>query len=98
MAHFIWMDLGLPRLSGAEVARRIRQLEGGPETKIAAITAAADASERDSAMRAGFDDFTFKQFRQTEIFSCMARHLGVRYSSSDGKENVSHHGAGGHSA
>ncbi len=43
--HFIWMDLGLPQLSGAEATRRIRQLDGGAETKIAAITAAADASD-----------------------------------------------------
>jgi signal transduction histidine kinase/CheY-like chemotaxis protein len=85
--HFIWMDLGLPQLSGPEAARRIRQLDGGAETKIAAITAAAAASERDEAMRAGFDDFTFKPFRQTEIFSCMARHLGVRYSSSEREGN-----------
>ena len=93
--HFIWLDLGLPQLSGAEVARRIRQFDGGTETKIAAITAAAVASERDEAMRAGFDDFTFKPFRQTEIFSCMARHLGARYSSSDEEGNKSPQVAGG---
>ncbi len=85
--HFIWMDLGLPRLSGTEVARRIRQLNGGAETKIAAITAGADASERDTAMRTGFDDFTFKPFRQAEVFSCMARHLSVRYSPSGGDKS-----------
>jgi len=33
--HFIWMDLGLPQLNGTETTRRIRQLEGGAETKIA---------------------------------------------------------------
>jgi signal transduction histidine kinase/CheY-like chemotaxis protein len=93
--HFIWMDLGLPQLNGAEVAQRIRQLDGGAETKIAAITAAAAASERDEAIRAGFDDFSFKPFRQTEIFFCMARHLGVRYSSSEGAENKSQPQAGG---
>jgi signal transduction histidine kinase/CheY-like chemotaxis protein len=93
--HFIWLDLELPQLSGAEVARRIRQSDGGAETKIAAITAAAVASERDEAMRAGFDDFTFKPFRQTEIFSCMARHLGARYSSSDEEGNKSPQVAGG---
>ncbi len=80
--HFIWMDLDLPQLSGAEVTRRIRWLDGGAEVKIAAITAAVDVSERDGLMRAGFDDFTSKPFRQTEIFLCMTRHLGVRYSSS----------------
>ena len=96
--HFIWMDLGLPQLSGMEATRRIRQLDGGAEIKIAAITASAYASERDGVMRAGFDDFTFKPFRQTEIFFCMARHLGVRYSSSEGAGNKSHRQAGGRPA
>ena len=96
--HFIWMDLGLPQLSGTEATRRIRQLDGGAEIKIAAITAAAYASERDGVMRAGFDDFAFKPFRQTEIFFCMARHLGVRYSSSEGAGNKSHRQAGGRPA
>ncbi len=92
--HFIWMDLGLPRLSGPEATRRIRQLDGGAATKIAAITAAADASERDGVMRAGFDDYTSKPFRQTEIFLCMARHLSVRYSSSAGAGHKSYRQAG----
>ena len=84
--HFIWMDLGLPQLSGTEATQRIRQLDGGADVKIAAITAAADASERDGLMRAGFDDFTSKPFRPTEIFFCMARHLGVRYRLRKGRE------------
>ena len=96
--HFIWMDLDLPQLSGTETARRIRQLDGGTEIKIAAITAGADASERENAMRAGFDDFTVKPFRRTEIFSCMAHHLGVRYSSPEGTRNKSHRQAGGQPA
>jgi signal transduction histidine kinase/CheY-like chemotaxis protein len=82
--HFIWMDLDLPQLGGTEATRRIRQLDGGAEIKIAAITAAANASEHDGMRRAGFDDIAFKPFRHTEIFFCMARHLGVRYSSSEG--------------
>lgn|SRR5271165_2042537 len=92
--QFIWMDLGMPQLSGTEATRRIRQLDGGAEIKIAAITAFGDASERD-VMRAGFDDFAFKPFRQTEIFFCLARHLGVRYSSWEGAGNKSHRQAGG---
>lgn len=81
--HFIWMDLGMPQLSGAETTWRIRQLEGGTETRIAAITASAYASQRDGVLRRGFDDFTFQPFRRTEIFFCMARHLDVRYSSAE---------------
>jgi signal transduction histidine kinase/CheY-like chemotaxis protein len=80
--HFIWMDLDLPKSNGMEATRRIRQLDGGAETKIAALTAAVDASQREGVMRAGFDDFTVKPFRRTEILLCMARHLGLHYSSS----------------
>ncbi len=93
--HFIWMDLDLPQLSGAEATRRIRQLDGGAEIKIAAISAAADASELDRLSSAGFDDIAFKPFRQTELFFCMARHLGVRYSSSEGTANTPHQPASG---
>ena len=95
--HFIWMDLGLPRLSGTEATRRIRQLDGGAEIKIAAITADAYASERD-VIRAGFDDCTFKPFRQAEIFFCLTRNLGVRYSSSERAGNKSYRQAGGRPA
>jgi DNA-binding response OmpR family regulator len=70
-------------------------LDGGAETKIAAITAAADASTPNKVMRAGFDDYTFKPFRQSEIFACIERHLDVRYSSSEGAGNKVHAQAGG---
>uniref|UniRef100_Q021V8 histidine kinase n=1 Tax=Solibacter usitatus (strain Ellin6076) TaxID=234267 RepID=Q021V8_SOLUE len=93
--HFIWMDLDLAEASGTEATRRIRLLDGGADVKIAAITAAADASDRDEVMHAGFDDFTFKPFRQTTIFFCIARHLGVRYASSEGAGNESRQQAGG---
>jgi signal transduction histidine kinase/CheY-like chemotaxis protein len=95
--HFIWMDLALPQLSGREATMRIRQLDGGAEIKIAAISAFGDASKRD-VMGAHFDDFAFKPFRQTEIFFCMARHLGVRFSSSEGVGNKWHRHAGGRPA
>jgi CheY-like chemotaxis protein len=77
--HFIWMDLRIPVLGGLEAARRIRELEGGREVKIAAVTASAFASQREEVIAAGFNDFLRKPYRPKEIFECMARHLGVRY-------------------
>ena len=77
--HFIWMDLRMPGLSGTEAAKRIRDLDGGRDVKMAAMTASAFASERDEAVAAGLDDFILKPFRPEEIFGCMARHLGVKY-------------------
>jgi signal transduction histidine kinase/DNA-binding response OmpR family regulator len=77
--HFIWMDLRLPVLSGIEAARCIREMEGGREVKIVAVTASAFDSQRDDVLAAGFDGFLRKPYRPMEIFDCMARHLGVQY-------------------
>jgi CheY-like chemotaxis protein len=77
--HFIWMDLRMPDMSGAEATQRIRAMEGGREVKIAAITASALASDREQLMTAGMDDFILKPYHGAEIFECMARHLLVRY-------------------
>jgi signal transduction histidine kinase/CheY-like chemotaxis protein len=96
--HFIWMDLGMPQLSGTETTRRIRRLPGGATIRIAAITASAYASEREGVLHAGFDDFALKPFRQAEIFFCMARHIGVRYSSSEEMVLKSRRQAGGSAA
>ena len=75
----IWMDLRLPVMDGLEAARRIRQLDGGREAKIVAISASAFAHERDEVLAAGFDDFVRKPYRRNEIFDCIARQLSVRY-------------------
>jgi CheY-like chemotaxis protein/anti-sigma regulatory factor (Ser/Thr protein kinase) len=77
--HFIWMDRRLPGMDGLEAARRIRELDTGRETRIAAVTASVFAGQRNEMLQAGFDDFVRKPYRAAEIFECMARHLGVRY-------------------
>jgi CheY-like chemotaxis protein len=77
--HFIWMDRGLPGMDGLETARRIRALDGGQETSIAAVTASVFAGQRSEMLDAGFDDVLRKPYRPSEIFDCMARQLGVRY-------------------
>jgi signal transduction histidine kinase/CheY-like chemotaxis protein len=77
--HFIWMDWRMPVMDGREATRRIRALEGGTEVKIVAVTASVFASERDSVLAAGVDDFVRKPYRLAEIFERMASHLGVQY-------------------
>lgn len=79
--HFIWMDLRIPVMSGLEATRRIRGLEGGKEVKIVTLTASAFESQREEVLAAGCDDFLRKPYRSSEIFDCLARHLGVRYLS-----------------
>ena len=77
--HFIWMDWRLPGMDGLEATRRIRELEGGHNVKIAILSAFAFTEYREEALAAA-DDFVGKPFRAEEIFDCLARHLGVRYT------------------
>ncbi|MDZ7617781.1 MAG: response regulator, partial [Patescibacteria group bacterium] len=77
--HFIWMDIRMPVMDGVEATRRIRELEFGEETVIAAVTAHALEEERQEILAAGCDDFVRKPFREQEIFEAMARHLGLSY-------------------
>ena len=77
--HFIWMDMRMPEMGGADAARRIRELPGGRKVKIAAITASVFASEREEVLAAGMDDFLRKPYHSDKIFDCMVRQLGVRF-------------------
>ena len=77
--QFIWMDLRMPVMDGIEATRRIRELEGGRDVKIAAVTASGFVGQRSEVLAAGLDDYVAKPYRPDEIFECMERHLGVRY-------------------
>ena len=44
------------------------------------LTASGFVGERSEILAAGLDDYLHKPYRPEEIFACMARHLGVRYS------------------
>ncbi|MDD4929857.1 MAG: ATP-binding protein [Gallionella sp.] len=76
----IWMDRRMPVMDGLEAARRIRQLPGGTEVKIVAVTASAFKEQRDEMLAAGMDDFVRKPYRFNEIYNCLANQLGVQYT------------------
>ena len=78
--HLIWMDIRLPVMDGMEATAKIRTLEGGRDVRIVALSASAFAHEREAVLAAGMDDFLRKPFQSHEIFDCLERHLGVRYS------------------
>lgn len=77
--HFIWMDMRMPILDGYEVTRRIRATPLGEKTVIVALTASALDGERASVLAAGCDDFLRKPFRNTDVFTILQQHLGIRY-------------------
>jgi signal transduction histidine kinase/DNA-binding response OmpR family regulator len=77
--HLIWMDRRMPVMDGIEATRRIRQLPGGREVKIVAVTASAFEEQRQELQDAGMDDFVRKPYRIHEIYDCLAKQLGVTY-------------------
>ncbi len=81
--HFIWMDLRMPVMDGIEATRQIRNLEGGQEVKIADVTASRFSSHRSQVLDAGLDDLVLKPYRAMDIFSVMARNLGVRFNETE---------------
>jgi CheY-like chemotaxis protein len=73
------MDLRMPMMDGMEAASRIRNMEGGRNVKIAAVTASGYDSKESTVTAAGFDGYVRKPYRSEEIFECMERHLGLCY-------------------
>jgi CheY-like chemotaxis protein len=77
--HFIWMDRRMPVMGGMETTQRIRQLPGGKEVKIVAVTASAFAEQRSEMLDAGMDDYVRKPYHASEVYDCLSKHLGVKY-------------------
>jgi PAS domain S-box-containing protein len=86
LPHLIWMDRRMPVMDGLEATRRIRELPGGKEVKIVAVTASVITEQRDEMVNAGMDEFVRKPYRFNEIYECMARQLGVQYIYADVRE------------
>lgn len=85
----IWMDIRLPLLDGLEATKRIRKTEGNVSyTPIIALSASAFEDDRQKFLSAGCDDFLRKPYREEEVFSKMAEHLGICYLYDDGAEQA----------
>src|SRR4029434_5288270 len=54
----VLLDIGLPRISGYEVAERLRA--GNPQLRLIALTGYGTNTDRERALHAGFDDHLVK--------------------------------------
>lgn len=81
--HLILMDFRMPVMDGHEAIRRIREMAGGKEPKIIAVTASAMDDNRQDLMEIGADDFIGKPFREAELFHKIHTHVRVEYEYAD---------------
>jgi len=58
--HVVLMDLGMPRIDGFEMARRIRELPGGKDVKLIAISGWGQPADRERALAVGIDEHLVK--------------------------------------
>src|ERR687886_1261981 len=61
------LDLGLPRLDGLEICRRLR--EGGADVPILILTARDGVDARVEGLDSGADDYLVKPFERQELLA-----------------------------
>jgi two-component system, sensor histidine kinase len=64
---YAFLDIGLPQMSGYDLARGIRNLSCGPETVLIAVTGWGQERDRQLAFEAGFDHHMVKPVRFEQI-------------------------------
>jgi ABC-type amino acid transport substrate-binding protein/CheY-like chemotaxis protein/nitrogen-specific signal transduction histidine kinase len=77
--QLIWMDMRMPVMDGYKATRRIRELPGGKEVKILALTASAFKEQEELILAAGCDAVLHKPYREQALFAAMAEQLNLHY-------------------
>ena len=67
----VLLDIGLPVLNGYEVCRRIRQLPGGSEIIVVALTGWGQERDRSESREAGFDGHLVKPVRHDSLMTLL---------------------------
>ena len=88
----ILMDVYMPKMSGIEAVKIIRQDEKIKDIKIVAVTASVSAEFRKKTAEVGFDDFMGKPFWAGELMSILQKHLDAEFESDEPEEIDSDNG------
>ena len=71
MPDFVLLDIGLPQMSGLEVARRLRQMEQLGDTRVIGMSGYAQESDRAASKAAGFDAHLAKPADLADVYRVM---------------------------
>ncbi|NHZ78878.1 response regulator [Massilia sp. CCM 8695] len=66
---YVFLDIGLPDMSGYQVAAKMRELPGMDDAVLVALTGYGQARDREEAMEAGFDDHIVKPIDFAKVTS-----------------------------
>lgn len=69
----VFMDLGLPDVSGMELIGELRGMDGLSEAPIVALTGRHGFQERQACLDAGFDDYLEKPVRPSALLAYIRR-------------------------
>jgi PAS domain S-box-containing protein len=72
--RFAFLDIGMPELTGHEVAARVREAPWGAATVLIALTGWGQETDRRAALEAGFDYHFIKPIDIGEILSAISSH------------------------
>lgn len=86
LPDLILMDLNLPKLDGWEASRSIKRIEALRDTPIIALSAHAMVGDRESALKAGCDDYVSKPINLDEFLSVVSKYLDT---GEEGKKQTS---------
>jgi signal transduction histidine kinase/ActR/RegA family two-component response regulator len=75
---FAFLDIGLPHMSGYDLARGIRQLPSGSQTMLIAVTGWGQEKDRQLAFEAGFDHHMVKPVRFEQIEEILSNRAIVK--------------------
>jgi two-component system CheB/CheR fusion protein len=77
--HVILLDLAMPRMSGFETARRLRQLPGFSEIPVIALTGFGDERYQQEAERYGFTSLLVKPVEFAALQDALLKVFGVAH-------------------
>lgn len=75
----IWMDKRMPKLSGEDSIKMIRELPNSKDIKIIILSASALLHEQKELSKLNIDDFLSKPYNMNDIYGMMKKHLGLAY-------------------
>jgi len=70
--HVVLLDIGMPKITGYEVARRLRQRYGDNCPVLIAVTGWKQASDKILANLAGFDHHVAKPYEPSELMRLLS--------------------------